>query len=406
VEFLAASMTCDLANTDKVVAAIDEMRRMGIALLPPDVLRSDAEFTVESADGPRGRAKAIRFGLAAIKGLGAAVAEAIVAARAAAERPFGTLTDLCEAVGPTLNRAALEPLLRAGALDRLLPPGGHRAQLAAALEPALRQAAAAHEDRRAGQMSLFGGGPAAPSPAPDPVLPDVPPWTDKEVLAGEKESLGFYLSSHPLARHERTLRALSTAPTNELARQGNGARVWVGGMVTQLRTVFPKSGRNTTRKMARFRLEDFEGSVSCVMFADAYEREGAALADEAIGFVEASVDLSREEPDLRVERFVPVEVAHEELVTTVIVAAPEGEDGRAVSLARRLADEFPGKARLLLDLHPVPRVRALYRVEGRGLRPCAELHEAALAELGEGGVRFKTRKPEARRPAWGHGGGE
>jgi DNA polymerase-3 subunit alpha len=402
VEFLAALMTCDLANTDKVVGTIEELKRMGIPLLPPDVNRSGAEFSVEAHEGRRGPEKAIRFGLSAIKGLGPAIAEAIVAARAAAGGRFATLLDLCEAVGPTLHRTSLEPLVKSGALDSLLSPGGHRAQLAAGIESAIRQAAAAHEDKRAGQMSLFGGGPAAASPAAAApgALPDATRWTDKEILAAEKESLGFYLSSHPLARHERTLRALSSAPTSELAKQGNGARIWLGGMVTQLKTMFPKSGKNMTRKMARFRLEDFDGSVACVMFADQFEKEGAALADEAIGFVEASLDLSREEPDLRVERFIPVDRAHEELVTAVIVAAPEGEDARAVAVAKRLTQEFPGKAKLLLDLHPVPRVRALYRVDSKGLRPCRELQDLLTAELGAGGVRFKTKKPESRRPQW------
>lgn len=403
VEFLAALMTCDLANTDKIVGYIEELRRLGIPLLPPDVARSGSEFTVEAHGGRKG----IRFGLSAIKGLGPSVAEAIVASRAGKAVPFAALPDLCEAVGPALTKAALEPLVKSGALDALLPAGGHRGQLLAGLEPALRQAAAAHEDRRAGQMSLFGGGPAA-APAPgDASLPDAPRWTDKEILAAEKESLGFYLSSHPLARHEPTLRALSTAPTADLAKLGSGARVWLGGMVTQLKTMYPKSGKNTTRKMARFRLEDFDGSVGCVMFADQFERDGALLADESIGFAEASVDLSREEPDLRVERWIPLERAHEEIVSAVVLAPPEGDDARAVSLARRLCQEYPGKARLLLDLHPAPRVRALYRIDAKGLRPCRELHDAVTAELGAAGVRFKARKPEIRRPAWqSNGSGE
>jgi hypothetical protein len=157
-------------------------------------------------------------------------------------------------------------------------------------------------------------------------------------------------------------------------------------------------------------MEDVDGSVACVMFADQFEKDGTALADEAIGFVEASVDLSRDEPDLRVERFVPVDRAHEELVTTVVLAAPDGEDARTVTLAKRLTTEFPGKAKLMLDLHPAPKVRALYRIDAKGLRPCVELQDLVMSELGAAGLRFKTRKPESRRPAWqggsNGGGGE
>ncbi|MCE9636942.1 MAG: DNA polymerase III subunit alpha [Planctomycetes bacterium] len=415
VEFLAALMTCDMANTEKIVGAIEELRRMNIPLLAPDVNRSESDFTVEDHD----RRKAIRFGLAAVKGLGHAIADGIVAARRAIEKrhaterrtgaAFATLADLCESVGTTLNKAALEPLGKSGALDSLLGPKGHRAQVFAGIEGAIRLAAQAHEDKRAGQMSLFGGAPAAgPATGGGAGISDLPEaarWADKEILAGEKESLGFYLSSHPLARHERTLRALSTAPTPALAKEGNGARVWLGGMVTQLKTLYPKSGKNMTRKMARFRVEDFEGSVACVMFADQFEKEGAALADEAIGFVEASIDLTRDEPDLRVERFLPVDAAYDELVTTVLITASEGEDARAVAVAKRLLADFPGKAKLMLALRPVPKVRTLYRVDGKGLRPCRELHDIVISELGPLGVQFKVKKPESRRQPWQGGGG-
>ena len=93
-------------------------------------------------------------------------------------------------------------------------------------------------------------------------------------------------------------------------------------------------------------------------------------------------------------------------MTTVVIASPDGEDARAVSVAKRLLQDFPGKAKLMLDLHPVPKVRALYRVDAKGLRPCRELQDVITSELGAEGVRFKTKKPESRRPSWqGNGGG-
>ncbi|MCG3134776.1 MAG: DNA polymerase III subunit alpha [Planctomycetes bacterium] len=400
-EFMAAQMTCDMGNTDKMVGYVEELRRMGIDLLPPDVNRSGTEFTVE--DGPDGKRR-IRFGLAAVKGLGAAVAAKVVASRP--EGGHRTIEDLCESAGPELNKAALEPLVKSGAMDALAGRSRNRAALMAAIDGAIRQAAEAHKDKEAGQMGLFGG--AAPAASAggaqrdgEPSLPPVPPWSEKEVLAAEKEALGFYLSSHPLARHERTLRALSQTPTHRLSTLQNGARLFVGGMVTQLKTGFPKSGKNVHRKFARFRLEDFDGGAPCVMFAEQYEKFGAALGDEAIGFVEAGVDLTREEPDLRVERFIPLEKAYEELISSVLLVAPPGAEEQAVALAKRLLAEFPGKGRLLLDVETAPRLRAIFRVETRGVRPCREVHDLVVSALGDAGIRFKLRAPAPPKPRGG-----
>ncbi len=404
--FMAAQMTCDMGNTDKMVGYVDELKRMGIELAPPDVSRSESDFTVEDVPGKPATRGRIRFGLAAIKGLGPAVAEAIVAARTKAGgdgKPFGSLADLAETVGPALNKAALEPLVKSGALDGL---GGHRAQLIAAGDSALRLAAAAHEDKRAGQMSLFGGAPPAPAPGAagggdTSNLPDVPKWGEKEILAFEKEALGFYMSSHPLARHERTLRGLSQKCTTDLAKMPNGSRLIIGGMVVQLKTMFPKTGKNTTRKMARFRLEDFEGGVGCVMFSDQFERDGALLTDEAIGFVEASLDTSREEPDLRVERFIPLERAYEDLVQSMKLTAPPGGEEATIALAKRLIQQYTGKSRLFLDLETAPRLRAVFRIEGKGVRACRELHDTVTAELGMRGAAFKIRDPAPPKPRGG-----
>ncbi len=409
LEFMAALLTCDMGVTDKLVPMLEGCRRMGIPLLPPHVNASGVEFSVEQHQGR----PAIRYGLAAVRGVGEMAAQAIVDARERLRRDsgrgFSSLLDLCEALDLAhVNRATLETLVRAGGLDGM---GEHRAQLMASLEPTLRMATAAHEDRRAGQMSLFGAAPAAPvNGARDPVAAAaaVEAWSDTQLLAFEKEALGFYMSSHPLARHEATLRAFATAKVAQLAALGAGARVLVGGMVGQVKATFPKSGRNMSRKMARFRLEDFDGAVGCVMFADAYERDAELLVGEAIGFLEATIDLSREEPDLKADRFLPVEKAYDELAASLVIAPPPEEQDRVVTVVKRLLDEFPGKMPVLLDLSPVAGIRALFKLDGRGLRPCRELHEAILADLGPQGVRWKAKKlapPRQVARAWSGGGG-
>ena len=390
VEFMAAVLTCDMGTTEKLVPFIDECRRMGLTVIPPDVNRSGVEFTVEDQKTRR----AIRFGLAAVRGVGENAAQAIVHARSKSGGLFPSLTEFCEAIDLShVNRAALEALVRAGGLDAL---GEHRAQLVAGLEPCLEMAAAAQEDKKAGQMSLFGGAPAA-APASgatprSPGLPEVERWPETQVLAYEKEALGIYMSSHPLARHERPLRAFATHPLAGLAAAGTGTRVRVAGMVAHLKTQFPKTGRNVNRKFARFRMEEFDGSVGCVMFADQYEEAQAILANEAIGFVEGTLDLTREEPDVKVDRFVPVEKAYDDLAEALVIVPPPGEEPRVVPVVQRICREFPGKSAVLLEMTPAPGVRARYKVECGGVRPCRELHDLIAAELGEAALRWKSKK--------------
>src|SRR5262245_35708909 len=411
IEFMAALMTCDMGVTDKLVPLIDECRRMGIGVLAPEVNRSGVEFGVEDgiAGGvERGRGgRAIRFGLAAVRGVGEGAARAIVGARSRSGGLFPSLSDFCEAIDLThVNRATLEALVRAGALDSL---GEHRAQVFAGLSPCLEMAAAAQEDKRAGQMSLFGGG--APTAAQAAAaksfdLPAAERWPETQVLAFEKESLGVYMSSHPLAKEERPLRAFATHPLTGLAAAGNGARVRVPGMVAHLKTQFPKTGRNVNRKFARFRMEEFDGSVGCVMFADQYEEAQALLANEAIGFVEGTLDLTREEPDVKVDRFVPVAKAYEDLAESLVLAPAAGDEARLVPLVQRVCREFGGKAPILVNASPSPGLRAVYKVESGAARPCRELHDLLAGELGDPAVRWKAKKVAAGKPlqrAWSSG---
>lgn len=385
-EFMAALMSCDMGNTEKIVMYADECRRMGIEVLPPSIARSESDFSVErDADAN----PSIRFGLAAIKGVGHSAVDAILETRA--EEPLDSLADLCERVDhANLNRATVETLVKAGACDEF---GGHRAQLQAAVEGAMRAGQMAQADRRAGQMALFGapsGGPA--TTRPEFTLPDAQEWSDAELLAAEKETLGLYMSSHPLARHEPTLRAFTTHDVARLAEAGDRGRVLVGGMLTQVKTMYPKTGRNTHRKMARFRLEDFSGNVGCVMFSDGFEQCGELLVDEAIGFVDATVDTTRESPDLRVDAFIPVERVFRDLAGAVVIKPRRGEAERAVEVIRSVVERHPGRNTVMLLAHPVDGVRALYRFKKFGIDPSVEAHEALCAELGVDQVRWKRKR--------------
>ncbi|MHC4923139.1 MAG: DNA polymerase III subunit alpha, partial [Planctomycetota bacterium] len=404
IEFMAALLTCDMGATDKLVVAIDECRHAKIDLLPPSIEKSGVGFMPE--DG------AIRFGLAGIRGVGVRAVESLLVAREEMEGRISSLFDLCETTDlQAVNRQTFEALIKSGALDLLLGEEGtdraaHRSRLMAALDRALRMGNAAQADRRAGQLSLFGGGGgAAPAqPEPDRELPRAPDWPENQVLAFEKETLGFYITSHPLTAHERALRSLSTHSSAQLRQAADGARVRIGGMVTGVQARYPRNGRNKDRKYARFRLEDFDGTLDCVCFSDAYEKLQEILVNDAIGFLEGSLATDREEPSLRVDKFVTLEEGWGGLISSVTLravgAAAEREAGFA-SL-RSLLGSHPGTIPVMIELEPRPGVSALYRLEEVRVAPTEDFYAAATELLGPDAVTYGRAQVSAPpRRAWG-----
>jgi hypothetical protein len=207
--FYAAVLSNELNNTDKVVKYINRARARGIEILPPDVNMSREGFT------PLGGK--IRFGLAAIKGLGIATVQAIIAAREAGG-PFRSLFDFAARVDPrVLNRRVLESLIKAGAFDSL---GANRHQLFAAVERALEYGARRGREREIGQFDLFAASAPATAEGLEPTLPDLPEWPLEERLAGEKETLGFYVTGHPLEKYAAEIAQYTDVTTEQLFGAG------------------------------------------------------------------------------------------------------------------------------------------------------------------------------------------
>jgi DNA polymerase III subunit alpha len=285
-EFMAGLMSCDADNIDNVVKFIAEARAMGLVVERPDVNESALDFTVTPATVDK--TKVIRFGMGAVKGVGANAVEAILEARAA-DGKFTSVFELCRRVdAQKCNRRVLEQLVKSGAFDLASPEGvvkQHRAQLLAALDPAIERGASEQRDRRSGQTSLFGlmeppklaGQPAI---AGGETYAELEPWTQKQLLAFEKEALGFYVSGHPLDRFRGDLQRYATASTSEfLAGAKNPGEHSVGGIVSQYREMITKKGD----KMARFQLEDAEGSLEVIAFPKTFEKVRHVLvSDEPI----------------------------------------------------------------------------------------------------------------------------
>jgi len=323
VEFMAAVLSSEMGNTDKLVEYLEECARLGIEVLPPDITTGDARFSVIEREGK----KQVAYGLLAVKGVGDKALEALLSARAKVGGKVRSLYDLATAIEDLkpLNKAVLEALARAGALDALGgegSPGLRRARLLAAVEPSLAAAAKLQADRLSRQGFLFGADAAAPPPPPP--LPEAAALPEAQVLAGEKETLGLYLSSHPLRRYERLFACLGTATTATLAAHA-GAEVWIGGLVAGLRPKTDKKGQ----PMAFVTIEDLAGRVDAIVFASVFATVKSVLAPEAVVFVRATVDSSRDVPSLLVNEAIPVDLAEAQLARQLILHLGPDQVGQA-----------------------------------------------------------------------------
>jgi DNA polymerase-3 subunit alpha len=332
VEFMAALLTFEMGDTDKVSEYMDECRRMGIVVDAPDINESDADFTVV---GDR-----IRFGLAAVKGIGERAVEAIVAARRKVGR-FKSLLEFCEATDlAVINRSVVESLIKCGAFDST---GAFRSQLAAVLDRALTAGGAAQEDRRRGQMNLLETM-AAEAPPDEAALPDIPEWPRGRLSQCEKESLGFYVKHHPLAQHAAALRHIATTTTADLAQLPDGAEVTLGGLVKSVRVLITKTGKNAGSKMAIFDLEDLAGTCGCVVFPRDYVKAQNILAPDAVVFVRGHVDRQREEPQVRTAEVLDLAEGQRRFSKAVVIRV----------LEQALTDELLAALKEAVASHPGP----------------------------------------------------
>jgi DNA polymerase-3 subunit alpha len=263
-EFMAALLSSEIGNTDKVVYYINEARELGLQVLPPDVNESGFKFTVLGDNR-------LRFGLGAVRNVGKGAIESILAARR--DGRFEHLGDLTSRIDLRLcNKRVMESLIAAGACDSL---GGHRNQLLAVLEPVLAEAQLRQQERDSGQESLFGELPEARGRPP--VLPELPPWPEAERLAREKEVLGFFISGHPLEPFRPEVELFGTRTTATLG-QWSEQVVRVAGVITAVRR---QLARKSGKEYARLMIEDFHGTAEVLVFPDVWARLNQVLREDA-----------------------------------------------------------------------------------------------------------------------------
>lgn len=299
IEYMAALLAVYRTKEDRVIAFIEECKRLKVPVLPPDVNASQLDFSIEDN-------RAIRFGLAAIKGVGDGVAEGIITERQE-NGPFRHLFEFAERVKPhNLNRSSLESLIKAGALDEI---DTNRNRLLEALDGAIGWAESANRSREAGQESLFGEVEDGPSQSHYPPLSfDMPNPTRSEVLSMEKEVMGIYISDHPLRGHERSVAAKATHSCASVEELDDGAQVTLAGVLAGVRTMIT---RKTGERMALITLEDFTGQASVTAFPRAYERLRDKLQKDSIvqvtGFVSHRERNGEKLIEVRLEDVQPLE---------------------------------------------------------------------------------------------------
>ncbi len=312
----------DCRRTRVIDPKTGEVVRVGIEVKPPDVNLSASDFTVVYEDGEAARADGghIRFGLKAIKGAGAKAIEAIIGERdqgpatgdQGKRKAYTSLFDFCERVPPgTVNKATIEALVRSGAFDAV-HSRDERASMAATIDQAVAAGQKIAQDKAAGQNQLFGFGggdaeEAAPAEQSATPLAKVDPWSESETLRQEKETLGFYVSSHPLQQWAAWTGAFPVTPLAQMGAMPQDKRVIVAALVQSCRQIVVRNGRSAGQKMAILTLEDMTGASEAVMFSDCFLKFGHLLEDDAPKFVLGRVDHARGEGQLVVDRMVPVE---------------------------------------------------------------------------------------------------
>ena len=375
-EFMAAVLSADMDNTDKVVNLIEECRSMGLEVLPPHVNQCSWRFAV-AGDGQ------VRYGLGAIKGLGEGAVGVIEAAREA-DGAFTDLADFCRRIDPrSVGKRAFEVMIRAGALDGL---GPNRASLMAGLPTAVALAERLQRDDACGQVDLFGEAAAVAVPAIS--LPEVGEWSDEVRLAGEKETLGLYLTGHPFDRYRDELAHIARTRIADLRPQRDQA-ITIAGLVVALRTMNTRSGD----KMAIVTLDDRSGRIEVTLFADLYAASREQLAIDRVVVVEGEVshDDYSGGNRLRARQVCDIATARARHARGLVLTVQPHHAGNGLvrELEQALLPFRDGGCRVWIDYSAPGAAARLTLGEGWRVQPSDELLHRLAELIGPEGVRME-----------------
>jgi len=347
VEFMTALLTSERDNTDKVVEYVKECGALKIAILPPDVNKSFAPFTVENK-------KAIRYGLLAVKNIGSSAIESMVHARQEGG-PFNSIFDFCRRIDLRLNnRKVVESLVKSGAFDVFKC---RRAQLMAVLEKALEAGVRGQKEKENGQFSFFSAGPEDSGFGQnDENLPDIQEWPQAQILTNEKTLLGFYLSGHPLDRYRTEIEKFADFTTASIKSARDGQEARMIGLIT---TVKLTSTKKTNERMAIVGLEDINGEMEIVVFPSSYTGIASYLKENTVVVVRGKVSFRDGLPKMIAGEMAGIDEVYEMIKSVQVDLSHSGQQGFE-KLKEKLL-RFPGKVPVYLqvDTHNYKRVQIL-----------------------------------------------
>ncbi|MGA2966427.1 MAG: DNA polymerase III subunit alpha, partial [Terriglobales bacterium] len=378
IEFMAALLTSVTGSTDDVVKYINECREMGIAVEPPDINVSDANFT------PHGQA--IRFGLAAVKNVGGNAIESIVEGRKKLGRNFRSFYEFCEEVDlRLLNKRVLESLIKSGAMDGF----GRRAQLMQALDKAIEQAQKSQRDAESGQHGLFGVFEDETAQQAGDALPNVPDWDEHTRLAAEKEILGFFITGHPMEKYKEKLadlRALSTEDIAAMKRStAKDENIAAAGLISGLRVAKSRKGD----LWAQAALEDRFGKVELLIFPEAYKKLAEKVKLEVPVLIRGGVRIEEgANPKLTANEIIPLDDARVPMAKALRIRIPlASATGSTVDALHALCSERKGEAKVLFDVEREGDFMVVMEAEGYNVMPDRNFLGRVEELCGRGSVR-------------------
>ena len=379
LEFMAALLTSITGDTDSVVKYINECREMGIAVEPPDINISDANFTPHE--------QAIRFGLAAVKNVGGNAIESIVAARKKLGRSFRSLYEFCEEVDlRLLNKRVLESLIKSGAMDTF----GRRAQVMQALDKAIERAQKTQRDAESGQHGLFGVFADETSDAAIDALPDVPDWDEQTRLAAEKEILGFYITGHPLEKYKEKLIDLNALSTEDICAMKKGTakdeNITTAGLISGVRVA---KSKRSGELWAQASLEDMHGKLELLVFPEAYKKLAEKVKLDVPVLVRGGVRMEEgASPKVTANEIIALDDAEVPLPKALRIRIPLGRASEGtVDALHILFNERKGEAKVLFDLERDGDFMVVMEAEGYNVMPDRNFLNRVEELCGRGSVR-------------------
>jgi DNA polymerase-3 subunit alpha len=392
-QFMAALLSCDMNNTDKIVLYINECRDHEIEVLPPDINESDKDFAVVE--------DRIRFGLAAVKNVGEAALDSIIEARLA-DGPYLSLEDFCSRVDlRRVNRRVLESLIKAGAFDSL---GLKRSQLFAILDQALEQGQAAQRDRLSGQISLFAVMDSEDEHQHTKIeIPSIPDWTDQEKLTFEKETVGFYLTGHPLDDYREDILAVTDTNLSENKQWVEGQSLRVGGLIREIKNRKTKKGD----PMAVLVMEDIAGTVEVVIFPELYARCASILHNDTPIVIEGVVKKDERGDNIIANGVDTLDAAREKYTAGACIMLHSDRVNRQnLEALRKVIYRHHGPCPISLTLHFAGRGEVDLEIpQDITIKPCKEFTAEVNRTMGAPVIAYE-KKPvniagqKKRNGAW------